>query len=187
MNKKKLLNIQKCRNQLNYSTKEYYARILWKIFFPLFYYSPRVFFGWRRFLLRLFGAKVGINAHVYPTAYIYFPWNLILGEEASIGEWVLIYNLGSVKIGDRATISHRAHICAGTHDYQDSTFPLLRLPIEIGCEAWVCSDAFIGPNVKVGDGAIIGASSVVFKNIPAWRIVIGNPCKILKTRKIKKK
>ena len=139
-------------------------------------------FGWRRFLLRLFGAQVGDQAHVYPSARVYLPWMLTLGEQASIGEWALIYNLGPVMIGDRATISHRAHLCAGTHDYRDPTLPLLRLPIEIGPQAWVCAEAFVGPGRRVGEGAIVGAAAVVVSDVPDWEIVAGNPARIIKRR-----
>ena len=176
------LDIAACRNQRPYSRREYLLRILWTLATPLFRFSPRPFFGWRRMLLRLFGAQVGAGAHVYPSARIYLPWNLTLGEEASIGEWALVYNLGPVAIGDRATISHRAHLCAGTHDYRDPTLPLLRLPIEIGSQAWVCADAFIGPGRKVGEGAIVGAAAVVAADVPAWQIVGGNPARVIKAR-----
>ena len=176
------LDVEACRKLRPYSRGEYLLRIFWALATPLFRFSPRPFFGWRRMLLRLFGAQVGAGAHVYPSARIYLPWNLTLGEEASIGEWALVYNLGPVTIGDRATISHRAHLCAGTHDYRDPTLPLLRLPIEIGSQAWVCADAFIGPGRKVGEGAIVGAAAVVVADVPAWQIVGGNPARVIKPR-----
>lgn len=176
------LNITACRNLRPYSRREYILRVLWALASPLFRFSPRLFFGWRRMLLRLFGAKVGVGAHVYPSARIYLPWNLTLGEESSIGEWALVYNLGLVTIGPRATISHRAHLCAGTHDYRDPLLPLLRLPIEIGPQAWVCADAFVGPGRKVGEGAIVGSAAVVVADVPPWQIVAGNPARVIKTR-----
>jgi putative colanic acid biosynthesis acetyltransferase WcaF len=149
---------------------------------PLFRFSPRPLFGWRRVLLRWFGARIGRDAHVYPSARIYLPWNLTLGDQASIGEWALIYNLGPVSIGERATISHRAHLCAGTHDYRDPTLPLLRLPIEIGAQAWICADAFVGPGRRVGEGAIVGAAAVVVQDVAPWQIVAGNPARVIKAR-----
>jgi 2-polyprenyl-6-hydroxyphenyl methylase/3-demethylubiquinone-9 3-methyltransferase len=147
------LNIEACRDARPYSRKEYLGRVLWAMAGPLFRFSPRPLFAWRRLLLRLFGAQVGAGAHVYPSARVYLPWNLSLGEQASIGEWALVYNLGPVSIGDRATISHRAHLCAGTHDYTDPALPLQRLPIEIGSQAWICADAFVGPGCRIGEGA----------------------------------
>lgn len=179
------LDIDNCRSQRPYRRSEYVGRLLWGLISPLFRWSPRPFFGWRRMLLRLFGAKIGWQVHIYPSARIYLPWNLIVGDQASIGEWALIYNLGPIKIGERATISHRAHLCAGTHDYQESAVPLLRLPIEIGAQAWICADAFVGPDIKIGEGAIVGAGSVVVKDIFAWQIVAGNPAKLIKMRTMK--
>jgi len=178
----KTLDINTCRNQRPYTRSEYIGRVLWALATPLFRFSPRPLFGWRRLLLRLFGARIGRDAHIYPSAHIYLPWNLTLGEEASIGEWVLVYNLGPVTIGDRATISHRAHLCAGTHDYRDPTLPLLRLPIQIDSQAWVCADAFVGPGLHIGEGAIVGAAAVVVADVPAWQIVGGNPAYLIKSR-----
>ena len=180
----KELDIASCRSRRPYSRREYVGRLLWSIVSPLFRWSPRPLFGWRRFLLRLFGAQVGDQAHVYPSARVYLPWMLTLGEQASIGEWALIYNLGPVKIGDQATISHRAHLCAGTHDYRDPALPLLRLPIEIGARAWVCADAFVGPGRCVGEGAVVGAGAVVVSDVPDWTIVGGNPAQPIKKRDI---
>ena len=93
MSKKKnsaKLNILENRKLYPYSKIEYFGRILWSIFFLFFRYSPRVFFGWRNFILRLFGAKIGKNVHIYPSAEIYLPWNLKVGNDSSIGEWTLI-------------------------------------------------------------------------------------------------
>lgn len=176
------LDIDACRRQRPYSRWEYLGRVLWALIWPLFRFSPRPLFAWRRFLLRLFGARIGRQAHVYPSARIYLPWNLTLGDEASIGEWALVYNLGPVTIGAGATISHRAHLCAGSHDYSNPTLPLLRLPILIGPQAWVCADAFIGPEVRVGEGAVVGAAAVVVRDVAPWQIVAGNPARVVKTR-----
>ena len=188
MKKKKInlkkLNVSKSRRNLPYSFNEYLGRILWTFVSPLFSLSPRPFFGWRSFLLRLFGAKIGKKVHIYPSAKIYLPWNLTVADESSIGEWTLVYNLGPIKIGEQSTISHRAHLCAGTHDYENSSLPLLRYPIEIGSKVWVCSDAFIGPGIKISNGAIIAAAAVVVKNVPTNKIVGGNPAKFIKKRKL---
>lgn len=179
------LDISKCRSQRPYSHLEYLGRFLWMLASPLFRWSPRSFFAWRRFLLRIFGAKVGKNVHVYPSAIVYLPWNLEVNDEASIGEWALIYNLGRVTIGEQATVSHRAHLCAGTHDYRDPTLPLLRDPINIGPRAWVCAEAFISPRVTIGEGAIVAAASVVTKDVLPWQVVGGNPAVFIKLREIR--
>ena len=157
-------------------------RLLWAVGSVVFRLSPRPCFGFRRWWLRLFGAEVGQNVNVYPSANIYFPWNLKIDSWSSIGEWALIYNLGPVKIGQRTTVSQRTHLCAGTHDYRDPAMPLMKLPITLGDDVWICADAFIGPGVTVCDGAVVGACSVAVKDVPPWTVVAGNPARAIRTR-----
>lgn len=110
------------------------------------------------------------------------PWNLKIGDYAGVGDRVVLYALGSIQIGSFATVSQGAHLCAGTHDYNDPTLPLLKVPIKIGVGAWICADAFVGPGVTVGDGAIVGARAVVMKDVTPNTIVAGNPAKKIKDR-----
>src|SRR5207237_7527503 len=126
---------------------EIIRRILWTLAQPLFRFSPRPCFGWRRFLLRCFGAKIGRRVHVYPSATIYFPWNLEAGDESAIGEHAFIYNLGRLTVGGRATLSQRAHVCAGRHDHRKAGFPLRRPSITLRPEASFCADALARPAV----------------------------------------
>jgi putative colanic acid biosynthesis acetyltransferase WcaF len=174
--------IDENRAAVKYSDREQVLRVLWMAAAVVFRLSPRPLFGFRSWLLRLFGATVADHVHIYPSARIYFPWNLEIGAWSSIGEWALIYNLGRVTIGERATISQNAHLCAGTHDYTDPRMPLIKPPISIGDSAWICADAFIGPGVTVAEGAVIGARSVVVKDVQAWTVVAGNPAKAIKPR-----
>ena len=177
-----MLDIKENRRARKYSLGEMTRRVLWTFAQPLFRFSPRPCFGWRRFLLRCFGAKIGRSVHVYPSATIYFPWHLEAGDESAIGEHAFIYNLGRVTLGSRVTISHRAHLCAGTHDHTKPDFPLLRPPIVIGSDAWICADAFVGPGVTVGEGAIVGARAVAMKDVQPRSIVVGNPARESKKR-----
>ncbi len=179
------LDITANRKMQKYSRKEIIGRLLWTIVYPLFRYSPRPLFGWRSFLLRIFGARIGSNVNVYNSASIYMPWNLEVGDWSSIGEYAFVYNLGKVVIGRYSTVSHRAHLCAGTHDYADTSMPLLKPPITVGDQVWVCADAYIGPGVSICEGAVVGARAVVVEDVPPWTIVAGNPAKTLKKRMIK--
>jgi putative colanic acid biosynthesis acetyltransferase WcaF len=177
------LDIEANRKATKYSNKELFLRVIWSLVRPtIFALSPRPAFGFRRFLLQAFGAKVGKGVCVYGSSHIYYPWNLIIGDHSSIGEWALIYNLGPISIGKRSTISQRVHLCAGTHDYNDPTMRLLKPPITIGDEVWICADAFVGPNVQLADRCIIGARAVVMKSIDDSAIVAGNPAVRLKAR-----
>jgi putative colanic acid biosynthesis acetyltransferase WcaF len=176
------LDIAANRRARKYSKAELLRRILWGFGQLAFRFSPRPCFGWRRFLLRCFGAKLGSNVNTYPSTRIYFPWNLNVGKWSAIGEEVFIYNLGKVTLGEKVTISHRAQLCAGTHDYTQPDLPLLKPPVAIHDQAWICADAFVGPGVTVGEGAIVGARAVVMKNVEPWTIVAGNPAKPIKKR-----
>ncbi|ORE91087.1 acyl transferase [Stappia sp. 22II-S9-Z10] len=148
----------------------------------MFALSPRPFWGWRRLLLRGFGARIGANVHIHPSVRIAIPWMLSIGEDSAIGDRAILYSLGPISIGTRATISQYAHLCAGDHDYRRADFPLLKPPIAIGDEVWICADAFIGPGVSVGTGAIIGARAVVNCDVPERLIVAGNPARPLRQR-----
>ncbi len=170
-----------------YSAFDQVRRLLWWVAAPLFRCSPRPFFAWRRWLLRLFGARVGRHVHVYPAARIDMPWHVTIGEWSAVGEDALIYALGAVTIGSRVTISQRAHLCAGTHDYTDPAMPLLKPPIVIGDDVWICADAFVGPGVKVGDGAVVAARAVVVKDVEPWTVVAGNPARPVKARILRSK
>ena len=110
------LDIAAARAARPYTRSEYVGRVLWALATPLFRLSPRPLHGWRRTLLRLFGARVGRDVSIHPSARIVIPWNLSIGDESSLGDRALVYNLGLVTIGARSTVSHLAHLCAGSHD-----------------------------------------------------------------------
>ncbi|MFD2265580.1 WcaF family extracellular polysaccharide biosynthesis acetyltransferase [Lacibacterium aquatile] len=139
--------------------------------------SPHFCHGWRRFWLRLFGAKIGKDVVIRPSASVHFPWRLTLGDRVWIGDEVRLYSLGEISIGSDSVISQQAYLCAGTHDPSDPSFPTLLPPIHIGSEVWIGARAFIGPGASVGDGAVVGALSGVFKHLPGGRIYRGNPAR----------
>ena len=165
-----------------WTAREQAGRVLWALATSLFRFSPRMLWGWRRMLLRMFGAKVGANAHIYPSVRIGIPWNLEIGEQAAVGDRAILYALGPIRIGARATISQYAHLCAGTHDWRDPAMPLVKTPLVIGEDAWVCADAFVGPGVTIGDRAIVGARAVTMKDVAARAIVGGNPAQVIGSR-----
>lgn len=166
------------RSGQSWSGREKLGRVAWAIAHPLFRFSPRIFWGWRRMLLRAFGAQIGPAVHIYPTARITIPWHLRIDEGAAVGDGAILYALGPIHIGARATVSQGAHLCGGTHDWRDPARPLIRAPISVGQDAWVCAEAFVGPGVRIGDGAILGARAVAMRDLPAGHIGQGNPMQV---------
>ncbi len=162
------------------------ARALWNsVWLLLFRPSPRPCHAWRSLLLRLFGARLAPGCHIYPGAKIWAPWNLVCREEACIGDGATIYNQAPVTLGKRAVVSQGAHLCTGSHDYQSPGFELFARPITVGDHAWLAAECFIHPGVTLGEGTVIGARSVVTRDMPAWQVCAGNPCKVLKPRAMK--
>ena len=170
------------RQATKYTRTEQIKRVIWSFVKPLFRFSPRPLFGWRNFLLRMLGARIGRHVNIYSSAVIYFPWHLSIGDYSAIGEDAFIYNLGPITIGSNVTISQRAHLCAGTHDYRQLDMPLEKPPIVVEDQVWICADAFVGPNVTVGQGAVVAARAVVVKDVEAWAVMGGNPAKFIKKR-----
>lgn len=170
------------RRARKWGRKELLGRALWSLAQPLFALCPRPFWGGRRGLLRLFGARIGRNVHIYPSVRVTIPWNLTIEAEAAVGDRAILYALGPITIGKQATISQGAHLCAGSHDYRDPSMPLMKSPITIGAGAWICAEAFVGPGVTVGERAILGARAVAFRDVPAVTIAVGNPARNIKTR-----
>ena len=166
-----------------YSLRQQIRRVCWWFgCFWLFKFSLRPMYTWRRWVLRLYGAQLGDHVCIQRTARIEFPWNLRMGRYASIGEEAWVYNLGRITIGEFTTVSQRVFLCAGTHDYTKSEMPLLTPPITIGKGVWIAADVFVGPGVHIGDYAVVGARSVVIKDLPPEMVCAGHPCKMIKPR-----
>jgi putative colanic acid biosynthesis acetyltransferase WcaF len=177
------LDIAANRRAAKWTRRELFHRFLWELAQPILRLLPRQFWGLRRWSLRIFGARIGRDVHIHRTVRVAIPWNLTIDDEAAIGDGVQIYNLGRVSIGAQATISQGAHLCAGTHDHRRPDLPLVKCTIKIGRGAWICADAFVGPNVNVGEFAILGARAVVVRNVEPGVVVAGNPARVLGRRK----
>ena len=166
-----------------YSTSEKVRRLLWALVqATLFRLSFHSWYGWRRALLSAFGARLDPVVRIRRTVRVECPWNLSIGHDSAIGDQVTLYCLGPVSIGARVTVSQGAHLCAGTHDYAKRSMPLVRPPIHVGDDAWICAEAFVGPKVTVGAGAILGARSVAMRSLDPWTIYAGNPAVAVRPR-----
>jgi putative colanic acid biosynthesis acetyltransferase WcaF len=162
------------------------ARALWQTCWLLLAsWTPPPLHRWRALLLRLFGARLGHNCRVHASARVWLPANLEMGDNVLIGPGALLYNQGRIVIGSDSVVSQDAYLCASTHDVEDPYFQLLLRPILLGERCWVAAQAFVGPGVSMGDGAILSARAVLFEDADAWAIYRGNPAVRLRPRALR--
>ncbi len=143
----------------------------------LFLWSPPSWHGWRRALLRGFGARVDDSFTIEPTARVDFPWNLRAQRGVRVARGAILHCLGEITLGEGAFIGPYAHLCAATHDHRRPDMLILRRPITIGRNAWIAADAFVGPGVTVGDGCILAERSSAFRDLPAGSVCSGEPAR----------
>lgn len=170
----------------SFTLKNKIARLLWNISSVILFrpFGTRLFKKWRVLVLKCFGAKIEWSSHIYASVKIWAPWNLEVGAYSSLGPKVDCYNQGKISIGTNTIVSQKTYLCASSHDYTKKDFPLVLKPIRIGKGVWIAAEAFVGPNVSIGDNAVIAARSVIIKNVEQNTIVGGNPAKLIKTRTI---
>lgn len=170
--------------QPSFSFTNRLRRLIWNLaWLLLFRPSPRVSHNWRTLILRSFGAKVGKGVHIYPAVRIWAPWHLTVGDYVGIADGVVIYNMDLITIGSYSVVSQGAHLCGGSHDYNSPNFQLFAKPITIGSNVWLCADTFIFLGTTIADGVVVGARSVVTKDISeSWTIHTGHPAKKIRDR-----
>lgn len=160
------------------------VQLWWLVQAIFFKNSPQFMYGFRRFLLRIFGAKIGKNVIIRPSVKTTYPWKVSIGDFSWIGDDVVLYSLGDIKIGKNVVISQKSYLCTGSHDYLQSDFPIFAKTINIEDQCWLATDVFVAPGIIIEKGSIIGSRSSVYKNIPPNKVCIGNPAKIIRERKI---
>lgn len=170
-----------------YTTSNRIKRMIWNICWTLLAkpFPKSMANSWKVFLLRCFGAKIASNAYVYSSAKIFMPWNLIMGEHACIASGVDCYNAAPITIEKNATVSQRAYLCTASHNISSPYHEQTEAPIIIKERAWVAAEAYVGPGVTIGEGAVVGARGCVYKDVESWTVVGGNPAKFLKRRIVK--
>jgi putative colanic acid biosynthesis acetyltransferase WcaF len=161
----------------------WFVQLWWIVQATLFRLSPRFCYGWRRFLLRAFGARVGHGVLVRSSAEVTFPWRVTIGDRSWIGDDVVLYSLGPITVGDDCVVSQRSYLCAGSHDYRSAAFDMRAAPIVVEDEAWIASDVFVGPGVRIGAAAVVGARSTVLRDLPPAMVCAGEPAVPLHPRR----
>jgi putative colanic acid biosynthesis acetyltransferase WcaF len=158
------------------------VQLWWLVQATLFRWSPQFAYGFRARLLCLFGAEVGIKTIIRPNVRVTYPWKVRIGDCVWIGDNAELYSLGEIEIGANAVVSQRSYLCAADHDHTRVDFPIRSRKITIGPQAWLGADVFVAPGVTIGEGAVIGARSTVFKDMPAGMVCFGYPCVPIKRR-----
>ncbi|MDQ6763764.1 MAG: putative colanic acid biosynthesis acetyltransferase [Bacteroidota bacterium] len=166
-----------------FSTADKLKRLAWQItWFFVCSWTPATFHGWRAFILRTFGARLGKSNFIYPSCKIWAPWLLKTEDVITIGPGVEIYNPGGVYLGHHSVLSQDAYLCGATHDYNSKDFTYLQKTINIAPYSWICAKAIVLPGVICGEGSVLGAGSVTSKNLEPWMIYAGNPAQFVKKR-----
>ena len=150
------------KDEPTFSISSRIRRQLWNIIWLfLFRPSPKLFYKWRNFLLKIFGAKLAKKVFIHQSVKVWAPWNLEVGQYGAIGEGAIVYSMNKIIIDDYAIISQGVHLCAGSHDYNSKNHQIITAPIYIGVRAWLCAEVFIGLGVSIAEGVVVGARSVV--------------------------
>ena len=160
----------------------WYVQLWWLVQSSLFGMSPQFMYGWRQWLLRLFGAEIGKNVLIRPTARITYPWKLRIDDHSWIGDDVVLYSLGEIEIGCNVVVSQKSYICAASHDYASPNFDIFAKKVQIEDEVWIATNVFVAPGVTISKGAVVGACSSVFSDLPTMMLCIGCPAKPLRKR-----
>jgi len=148
----------------------------------VFYFSPPSFNGWRRWLLKVFGARVDRGVMIWPTVRIDQPWNLRIGEQVVVCHRVILNCQGGITIGHRTRISQYGWLCTRTRDPQHRGLPAISKPIVIGDDVWIGADAFVDAGVTVGARTVLGARASALDDLPEGVVATGNPAKAIKDR-----
>ena len=179
------IDLSKYQNRHSFASK--LKRLLWDVVYVLFFRSmPRSrAMGWKRFLLRLFGARIGKGVRIESNATFWAPWNVTIGDNSWIGGGARLYAVDRITIGANVVISQDADICTASHDITSPIFELITNPITIGDGGWVACRAAVLPGVIVGEGAVLGYAAVVTKDVEPWAVVAGNSATLIKKRELK--
>ena len=158
------------------------VQLWWMVQATAFSWSPQVLFGWRNFLLRLFGARIGKHVRIRPSVRITYPWKVTIGDYCWIGDDCVLYSLGDISIGNHVALAHKVYINTGGHEYDKTTFDIFSRPVIVEDECWLTNDVYVAPGVVIGRGTIVSARSSVLKSLPSGKICVGTPAKPIKDR-----
>lgn len=161
-------------------------RAIWNVC-SVFLFRPFVtglFRKWRIFVLRMFGAQLDHDVNVYASVKLWAPWNLIMKHGSCLGPDVICYNQAKVLLEENVTVSQYSYLCTAGHEISEvntASLGLIIADITLRRNSWIGTKAFIAMGVNVGEGAIVGATASVYKDVEPKTVVGGNPAKLIKT------
>jgi putative colanic acid biosynthesis acetyltransferase WcaF len=162
------------------------SRLFWQIIWIILCrFTPIPLHGWRSFVIRCFGGRIGKRNRIYPDVRIWAPWLLTTGDTVIIGPGVEVYNPGGIELGHHTIVSQGAYLCGATHDYNSPAFTYLAKPIRTEPYVWICARAIVLPGVECGEGCVLGAGSVATRSMTAWTVFAGNPARAIRARAMK--
>ena len=144
-----------------------------------------------RFLVfKIILAQLGPDSMIDYKTYFRYPWRIKIGRGVSINrgcEFIgaMTAENGNIMIGDYVTFAPYVRVITGTHDYSFLDLPDKAASVTIEDHVWICTGAIILPGVTIGTGAIIGAGSIVTKDVAPFTICAGNPARLIKKRELK--
>jgi putative colanic acid biosynthesis acetyltransferase WcaF len=172
------------RGATPWSLPERVGLLLWDLAWPLFcVWTPKPFNAWRLLWLRMFGCRIYGKPFVHQRARIQIPWHLTLHDQASVGDRANLYSLSEIELGPQSVIAQEAYLCTGTHDFDDPKKSLVTARITIGQDVFVGARAFVMPGISIGDGAMVGACSLVTRDVEERTVVVGSPARFLRSTK----
>lgn len=181
--KKEIQRLDQFKLPKNFRGRNAFIVQLWWLVQSIFFRnSPQFMYGFRRFLLRLFGAEIGKKVLLRSSVRTTYPWKVKIGDYSWIGDHVELYSLGEIEIGENVVISQKSYLCAAYHDYKPVDFPIYSKKITIKDQVWLAADVFVSPGITIGEGAVVGSRSSVYSDLPAQKVCMGTPAKVIKDR-----
>lgn len=179
------MDLSKYNNSNYYPGAGSLKRLIW------YYINAFIFCSWlipssriKIFLLKVFGAKLGVGIVIKPRVNIKYPWNLEIGNHVWIGEGCWVDSLAKVTIGSNVCISQDAYLLTGNHNYKDPAFELITQEIVIDDGVWVGAKSVVCPGSVMKKKSILAVGSVLSGNTEVSGIYQGNPAKLVRQRKM---
>ena len=132
-------------------------------------------------ILKLYGAKIGVDVRIKPYIDIKYPWKLTVGDHSWLGN-CSIENLAEVVIGNNVCVSQHAMLLTGNHDFSKTSFDLMTAAVILEDGVWICAKAIVCPGIRARTHSILLAGSVATRDLDDYTINRGNPATMIKMR-----